>query len=186
MSNKHLLFLFFTILISFSSFAQDNTVSATVPDATSKGGAGATVIVKGNQRAAITGDNGNFSMKANNGKTIIIGSVRFQTRSFVVNGSTLNDSLISQTKDLNEIVVTALDISKSKKELTYPVLIVKGIQKINHLQVSGTDSLHCRKNYPASNMTGWLPGRPHFIKPVTVWYFPRTYLKKNGNSVLCI
>jgi TonB-linked SusC/RagA family outer membrane protein len=141
MSNKKLFSLFFTILISLSSFAQDNTITGTVTDANGKAVAGATVTIRGTQRATITGENGDYRIKANNGEVVIISSVGFESRTLTVNGPILNASLLNQSRELNEIVVTALGVTKAKKALTYSVTNVKGSDLTESRSVSIANSL---------------------------------------------
>src|SRR5450432_2359168 len=126
MRNKLLFACLLAVLISTFSFAQDMSVSGRVTDEKGTGIIGATVSVKGTKKATLTNDNGEFTVTARKGAVITVSYVGYLSKDFTVDGASLNVSLVSQTKDLNEVVVTALGIRKEKKALGYAVSEVKG------------------------------------------------------------
>src|SRR6185369_9806223 len=71
--------LFACLLVLFSSTAIAQTkVSGTVTDADSKPLKGATVSEKGTTRGTVTGDNGEFSISANPGASLVISMIGFE------------------------------------------------------------------------------------------------------------
>jgi len=126
MRNKLLFASLLAMLISNLSFAQDISVTGRVTDEKGTGIIGATITVKGSRRATITNDNGEFAISARKGAVVTVSYVGYLSRDFTVDGTTLNASLYSQSKDLNEVVVTALGIRKEKKALGYAISEVKG------------------------------------------------------------
>ncbi len=82
--------------------------------------AGATVIIKGSKVGTSTGLDGKFTIKANQGDVLVITGVGI-TRQEVIVGSE-DDFLIKVTtnsKNLNEVVVTATGIKKDSKRIGY-------------------------------------------------------------------
>jgi len=102
--------------------AQVKTVSGTVTSVEEGAPlAGVTVTVEGTSSATVTDDNGNFSLSVPAGKTKIV----FSYTGFVLqtidvkNKSALNVALTKDTKQLGEVIVTALGITKQKKALGF-------------------------------------------------------------------
>jgi TonB-linked SusC/RagA family outer membrane protein len=126
MRNKLLFASLLTILISTFSFAQDINVSGRVTDEKGTGIPGATIMVKATKKATITNDNGDFTISARKGAVITVSYVGYLSKDYTVDGATLNASLVASSKDLNEVVVTALGIRKEKKALGYSVTEIKG------------------------------------------------------------
>lgn len=118
-----LLFLFSFLL--FSQFLIAQTVSGTVSDQAGKGLQGITVTVKGTTRATSTNGAGRYSIDAGNG-VLVFSSVGFTSQEVAVDGRTTIDvSLTSTTQNLDEVVVTALGISRKSRGLGYAATNVK-------------------------------------------------------------
>ena len=117
MSNKLLFTFLLTVFGCISSYAQDISVHGRVTD--EKGGSvqGATVTVKGTRNATVTNDNGEFAINAKKGATLVITFVGYASKDYVVDGPTLNISLTSKSKELDEVVVTALGVKREKNQL---------------------------------------------------------------------
>ena len=87
---------------------------------------GASVIVQGTNSGVVTDFDGNFSIETSIGETLVISFVGYASQSIMVNS---NSSLsIQLTPDvlLDEVVVTALGISREKKSLGYAVSEISG------------------------------------------------------------
>ena len=102
--------------------AQVKTVSGTVTSV--EEGiplAGVTVTVQGTSSATVTDDKGNFRLEVPAGKT----QIDFSFTGFVLqtidikNKSAINVALTKDTKQLGEVIVTALGITKQKKALGF-------------------------------------------------------------------
>lgn len=87
-----------------------------------------TVSIKGSQQATTTGADGSFSLSAPAGRvTLELSSVSFAAREVAV-GEGENDlsfELTPTTQQLNEVVVTALGITKNKRVLNYSTQTVE-------------------------------------------------------------
>lgn len=84
--------------------------------------ASATVQVKGGAQSAMTGNDGSFSITTPAGATVLtITSAGFLSADVEVPAgqSTVNVTLNADNKQLNEVVVTAMGLSKSKRTLSY-------------------------------------------------------------------
>ena len=126
---------FLTIILALAAIlqvaAQDNSLTGTVKDEKSNPLSGATVTVKGSNTATTTNEAGNFSIKASQGKVLEFTYTGYLKKEITVSGSgTLDVSLSPDNQNLGEIVVTALGISKSKRNLNYATQTV-GVDEIS-------------------------------------------------------
>ncbi|MES1159881.1 MAG: TonB-dependent receptor plug domain-containing protein, partial [Bacteroidota bacterium] len=86
-----------------------------------------TIQVKGSQRTTTSDEQGYYSINANDGELLVFSSVGFKTREEAVKGkTTLNIMLERSDKQMNEVVVTALGITRERRALGYSVSEVKG------------------------------------------------------------
>ena len=138
-----------TLFLSLSSvlFAQ-RTVTGNVSAAQDGPLPGATIIVKGSDNTGtLTDFDGNFSVSASIGDVLIVSYVGFASQEVsIANDSTLSIVLESD-QQLDEVVVTALGISREKKSLGYAVT-----------QVSGENLNTVKDNNLASSLTGKVAG----------------------------
>ncbi len=86
-----------------------------------------TVTVKGTTRATQTDAKGNFSIEAAPGDVLVFSSVGYGSREYKV-GSDLSPriAITASESQLQEVVVTALDIKRNPRELGYSVQKVNG------------------------------------------------------------
>ncbi|WP_332911251.1 carboxypeptidase-like regulatory domain-containing protein [Algoriphagus boritolerans] len=95
--------------ISVTSFGQTQSVRGVI---TSEGEPvpGALVLVKGTQRGTVTDIDGNFSIEAAAGETLVVSFVGYTTKEVAVIGgqTTYNVTLDLSTSDLSEVVVVAM------------------------------------------------------------------------------
>jgi len=89
---------------------------------------GASVQIRGTSRGTVTNQNGNFEIQASIGEKILVSFIGFQSRELSVSGPTLNISLGANDKVLNEVVVTALGISRSRNSLPYSAQQISGAE----------------------------------------------------------
>ncbi len=106
---------------------QSNVVRGTVTDASSLPLIGVSIMQKGTTNGTVTDADGNFSLTVPPGNTLVFSYIGYTTREIVWNGDVpLNVILAEDTKLLEEVVVTALGISREKKSLGYSVAEVSG------------------------------------------------------------
>lgn len=128
MSNKakvYVLFAVFALLLNLSLQAQSITVQGTVVGA--EDGIpipGVTVLVKGTTTGTTTNFDGEYSISANMGDTLVFSFIGMSEQTVKVNKSTIDVSLATDTQSLDEIVVIGYG-TVTKKELTGAVSQVK-------------------------------------------------------------
>ena len=103
------------------SFAQAQTITGVVKDATGAGLPGVNIHIKGTTIGTATDLNGNYKIQASQGDVLVFSFVGYVTKEVKVSGSTLNIVLSENVNKLNEVVVTAFGIKKEKRELGYSV-----------------------------------------------------------------
>ena len=119
-----------TLLLAFVvqlTFAQEKTISGTVSDNSGLPLPGVNIIVKGTSNGTQSDFDGNYTVNANVGQSLVFSYVGFNSVERAVTASTSNISL-QLTEDaavLEEVVVTALGIKKEKKALGYAVSSIK-------------------------------------------------------------
>lgn len=116
----------FSLILFFSVAAYSQTVTGTVTDDNKQPVAGATVQVKNTSRATVTNTSGRFEINATGSDVIVFSFVGLTTQEIPVsNRNILNISLTTGTQNLNEVVVTALGITKEARRLGYSATNVK-------------------------------------------------------------
>ena len=126
MKNKLTLWSVLLFLLSVN-FAVAQSVSGVVSSSDSgEPLPGVAVSEKGTNNATLTDFDGKFSIKAANGVTLVFSSMGTETKEVVATSDFLQVSLNSSSSQLNEVVVTALGMSREKKSLGYATQEVDG------------------------------------------------------------
>ncbi len=102
MKQKNFLILVFALLVSSYSIAQQ--VSGKITDENSEPLLGVSIIVKGTSTGAVTDFDGNYTIEANNGDTLMFSYVGFETQELVVTGSTLDVVMVTGV-ELDQIIL---------------------------------------------------------------------------------
>ena len=106
--------------------AQSVTVTGTVTSATDgEPLIGATVFVKGTTHGSATDMDGNYSIKAERGETLIFSYVGYTSREIKIDKNRIDVALLENSEVLNEVVVVGYGTQK-KKLLTGATSQVKG------------------------------------------------------------
>jgi TonB-linked SusC/RagA family outer membrane protein len=126
----HYLFLLSLVsMIAVQTFAQEKTVTGKVLGDNGQPLSGATVKVKGTSRVVQTTADGSFSIRVNKGETLEFSHVGYEGRSMKVGDTnTLALTMKVSETSMGEVVVTAMDIKRSPKELGYSVQKVSGTE----------------------------------------------------------
>ena len=125
MKKLMLLFAIFSIL-GLQIYAQ-NTVTGKVTDDTGKAIPGVSVLVKGTTIGTMTLGDGAYSVNVPNGSNVLIFSyIGKETQEITISGNVINVKLMPSSEAIDEVVVTALGISRDKKSLGYAVQEVEG------------------------------------------------------------
>src|SRR5690242_2378985 len=142
-----LLIMLCTGLISFAHAQRQ--VTGKVTDA--KDGTplnGASVKIKGTSKGTLTDANGEFKLTVSDNAVLVVSSVGYSDREIPVGDQTsLNITLTQGENVMNEVVVTALGIRRSKNQLPYSAQ-----------QVSGAEISKTREDNFVSSLSGRVSG----------------------------
>lgn len=107
----------------------------------------ATVTVKGTKTAVAADANGNFRIEAKEGETLVFTSTGFTNKEVKVGASSTVSVSLDNQGEMQEVVVTALGITRTKNQLPYAA------QK-----VSGADISQTRSTNVMSSLSGKVAG----------------------------
>ena len=105
--------------MTLSAYAQQ--ISGTVSDENGVPLPGATVVVEGTSVGVSTDFDGNYSIDASQGDVLVFSYVGYQSQSVSVGASSTVDVSLEPDSLLDEVVVTALGLTREKKSLGYSV-----------------------------------------------------------------
>jgi TonB-linked SusC/RagA family outer membrane protein len=129
MKKLFLLIILFAFL-GFNAMAQTKLITGTISSSVEGEGPipGVTVQVKGTTIGTITDANGKYSITVpQNATTLIFSYIGMKSQEVTISGRSVIDGVMdSDILGLNEVVVTALGISREKKSLGYSVQEVGG------------------------------------------------------------
>ncbi len=102
MKQKNFFILVLAFLATTISFAQQ--VTGTITDDTSEPLLGVSVVVKGTSTGAVTDFDGNYSIEASNGDTLVFSYIGFDSQELVVSGTSL-DVVMAAGVELDQIIL---------------------------------------------------------------------------------
>lgn len=120
-----------TVLVSQQKMLK---VSGQIVDADGLGLPGVNIAVKGTTTGTISDMDGNYALEVPADAVLQFSFMGYRTESIHVNGKTkLNVEMKEDSEQLDEVVVTALGMSREKKALGYAMTEIKGddIAKVN-------------------------------------------------------
>lgn len=130
------------------SRSKDQPITGTVKDANGGALPGASVRVKGTSTGVSTDVNGKFSLNVPENATLVISYAGFQTKEVSIGTQTTVDIVLTEdTKQLAEVVVTALGIKKERRALGYSVT-----------QIGGETLTQARENNVVNSLVGKVAG----------------------------
>ncbi|PVW17067.1 SusC/RagA family TonB-linked outer membrane protein [Marixanthomonas spongiae] len=100
-------------------FAQEKQITGSVQDASGVPLLGVNILVKGTSTGTQTDFDGNYTIEASTGETLVFSYVGYTPKEVVVGESNTIDVVLEQGEALETVVVTALGISREKKSLGY-------------------------------------------------------------------
>ena len=126
MINKILLSLIAVLCLDATVTAQNKQVSGTVTDPAGAPVVGATVLVEGTTIGSTTDASGHFSLNAPEDAKLNISFIGYEPQQVDVAGRThIPVSLKEDSHTIDDVVVTAMGITRSEKTLGYSVSTVK-------------------------------------------------------------
>ena len=106
--------------------AQEKSISGTVTDDTGLPLPGVNIIIKGTSTGTQSDFDGNYSIEAAVGQTLVYSYVGFETQEVAVGASNKMNITMQAGSALDEVVVTALGVSREKQSLGYSTQEVGG------------------------------------------------------------
>lgn len=125
---KLVLSLFMFMLVAVAAMAQNRTISGSVMGDDGLPLPGVTVKIKGAAGGTMTATNGKYSVSVpSGGQALEFSYLGYLSQSVPIGAeSVINVKLLSDSKSLSEVVVTALGIKRETKALGYAAQSVKG------------------------------------------------------------
>ncbi|MBW8199180.1 SusC/RagA family TonB-linked outer membrane protein [Flagellimonas abyssi] len=122
---KSMFLTFAAMFLCIVAFGQ--TITGTVSDVSGTPLPGVTIVVGGTNIGATTDFDGNYSINASSGQVLRFSYIGMKTKDVTVGSETIvNVVLEEDSTQLDEVVVTALGISRDKKSLGYATQEVDG------------------------------------------------------------
>jgi TonB-linked SusC/RagA family outer membrane protein len=130
---KKLLLIWVMVMTAFSSLFAQNSVSVrqvTGQVTSSEDGTalpGVSVSLKGTARGTTTGADGSYKISVGDGAVLVFGFVGYKQQTISAGSQTaINVVLVTDASELNEVVVTALGLTRTKNSLPYAAQQIKG------------------------------------------------------------
>lgn len=140
--SRMLLLLAFFFSGTAPLFAQRIQVKGVVTDATKTTIPGVSIMIKGTSTGTSTQTDGSFIISAEKGQVLVIRSVGYTPTEVVIGSQTTYDiQLLSDAKNLSEVVVTALGIKKDVRKIGYATQEVKGSELVKAREPNAINSL---------------------------------------------
>lgn len=118
-----------TLLLVFIvqlGFAQEKAISGSVTDDTGLPLPGVNIIIKGTTTGTQSDFDGNYMINASVGQTLVYSYVGFESQEVTVGPSNTINVSMQAGSQLQEVVVTALGVSREKQSLGYSTQEVEG------------------------------------------------------------
>lgn len=143
MKKTVLSFTVFLLLVASIVNAQEITVTGVVTSAEDASALpGVNVVVKGTTSGTVTDTNGGFTVQAPADGTLVFTFIGLVSQEVAINNQTrLNIKMAQDIQQLNEVVVTALGIERSKNELPFSAQEVKGDEVVKNRQTNFVNAL---------------------------------------------
>ena len=142
---KHLLTalcLCIASLLCLNAHAQKRTITGSVTDSSGAPIPNVTVRLKASKAGVSTGENGSFHISASPSDILIFTNIGFAPQEIRVgNRESFQVTLSRSTQALNEVVVTALGIRRSKNSLPYATQQISGDQVTKTMNTNFVDNM---------------------------------------------
>jgi len=117
---KRKLFFIALMLLNVALYGQELRVSGKVSGNTGEALPGVNVIEKGSVNGTITDPSGSYSILVSQNATLVFSFIGFESQEIPVSESALINVVLNESSvSLDELVITALGISQSKKSIGY-------------------------------------------------------------------
>lgn len=142
------IFMILFVLIGHLVYGQSQTIEGTVTDENGVPLPGVTVLVKGTSTGVQTDFDGNYVIEAAQNDVLVFSFVGMKTVEYTVGSSNTVDVVMeTDTAQLEEVVVTALGITREKKSLGYA-----------SQQIDGEELTRSRNSNALNSLSGQVAG----------------------------
>ncbi len=114
------------LLFSAFAFAQTRTLTGQVKDSKGSPVPFANIVIKGTNTGVSSDANGNFSIEVKDGQSLIVSSVGFSEQEINIGTSPTINITLQPQGNLQEVVVTALGIRRSRNQLPFAAQQISG------------------------------------------------------------
>ena len=114
------------VLVVQLTFAQEKMISGAVTDDTGLPLPGVNIIIQGTSTGTQSDFDGNYTIEVAQGQTLVYSYVGFETQEIAVGASNKMNVTLKAGSVLDEVVVTALGVSREKQSLGYSTQQVEG------------------------------------------------------------
>jgi len=143
MTIKNYFVLFVFLFSAVGLLAQEKTINGSVTDLQGVPLPGVNIIIKGTSTGTQTDFDGNYTINASVGETLVFSYVGLKTTEQVVGSSnTINVQLQEDAQALEEVVVTAFGIKRNPKDLGYAVSEIKASEVLENSEPDLVRSLN--------------------------------------------
>ncbi|PVW13349.1 SusC/RagA family TonB-linked outer membrane protein [Marixanthomonas spongiae] len=146
------------------SFAQEKTITGTITDDTGLPLPGVNIIIKGTSKGTQSDFDGNYSIQAEVGQTLTYSYVGFETQQKKVGASNTIDVTMQAGSELDEVVITAFGIKRTRNEITGNVVTVNSEAIEKSPFVSADQALQGTVSGLQINATSGTPGSSQEIR----------------------
>ena len=138
----HVILTLLLALVVQLSYAQGRTISGTVTSEEGIPLPGVNVLIKGTTRGVQTDFDGNYTIEATRGDVLVYSFIGLETAEYGVGDNTIIDVILKEdAAQLDEVVVTAVGITRDEKELGYNVQTVSSEEIGNKSNADVVNSL---------------------------------------------
>ena len=139
------LLLCMLVCLGLIGYSQQKLFRGVLLDGKNEPVSGASIVERGTSNGASSDATGNFSLLVKPNAVLVISSVGFETKQVTVSSeSNLTITLLPATTELGGVVVTALGISKQKRQLGFSVTEVKGADVARTNEINPINALQGR------------------------------------------
>lgn len=142
-----------------NSFSQTREVTGTVKSQSGETIALATVLEKGTSNGVTTNDLGRFNIKVGENAVLVVSYTGYKNREVFVGSSNDLMVVLEPAEDLQEVVVTAMGITREKKALAYAAQSVNSEALNKNLQTNVVNALQGKVAGATISSMGGGPGQ---------------------------
>jgi TonB-linked SusC/RagA family outer membrane protein len=145
--------------VPLNSFSQTRDISGSVKNSTGEPIPLATVLEKGTSNGVTTNEAGIFNIKVNPTATLVVSYTGYKSKEVKVGTSNQVNIVLDETEDLEEVVVTAMGITREKKALAYAAQSVSSDALNKNLQTNVVNALQGKVAGATISSMGGAPGQ---------------------------